>query len=44
VAALAIAVIATTLITSGGRSNWLDGSLLLATYLVLAVAFYYHPI
>jgi Ca2+:H+ antiporter len=44
VAALAIAVIATTLITSGGRSNWLDGSLLLATYLVLAVAFYYHPV
>jgi Ca2+:H+ antiporter len=44
VAALAIAVAATNLITAGGRSNWLDGSLLLATYLVLAVAFYYHPV
>jgi Ca2+:H+ antiporter len=43
VIALAIAVAVTNLITFGGRSNWLDGTLLLATYLILGVAFYYHP-
>jgi Ca2+:H+ antiporter len=43
VVAVAIAVAITNLITSSGRSNWLDGSLLLATYIVLGVAFYYHP-
>jgi Ca2+:H+ antiporter len=41
--ALAIAVTVTNLISFGGRSNWLDGTLLLATYVVLGVAFYYHP-
>ncbi len=43
VAAMAIAVSVTNLISSSGRSNWLDGALLLATYLLLGVAFYYHP-
>ena len=43
VIALAIAVMVTNIICFGGRSNWLDGILLLATYLILAVAFYYHP-
>jgi Ca2+:H+ antiporter len=43
VIALAIAVTVTNLISFSGRSNWLDGILLLATYLVLGVAFYYHP-
>ncbi|MBE9126060.1 MULTISPECIES: calcium/proton exchanger [unclassified Coleofasciculus] len=43
VIALAIAVAITNLISFGGRSNWLDGTLLLATYLILGVAFYYHP-
>jgi Ca2+:H+ antiporter len=43
VSALVIAVIVTNLISSGGRSNWLDGALLLATYFILGVAFYYHP-
>ncbi len=43
VVSIAIAVAITNLITSSGRSNWLDGSLLLATYIVLSVAFYYHP-
>jgi Ca2+:H+ antiporter len=43
VVALAIAVTVTNLISVGGRTNWLDGALLLATYIVLAVAFYYHP-
>jgi Ca2+:H+ antiporter len=43
VVALAIAVTVNNLISFGGRSNWLDGTLLLATYVVLGVAFYYHP-
>jgi Ca2+:H+ antiporter len=43
VIAIAIAVTVTNLISLGGRSNWLDGALLLATYIVLGVAFYYHP-
>jgi Ca2+:H+ antiporter len=43
VISLVIAVTVTNLITFGGRSNWLDGTLLLATYLILGVAFYYHP-
>lgn len=43
VIAIAIAVVVVNLISLGGRSNWLDGALLLATYLVLGVAFYYHP-
>lgn len=43
VAAMAIAVLVTNLVSFGGRSNWLDGTLLLATYVLLGVAFYYHP-
>lgn len=43
VVSLAIAVAITNVITSGGRSNWLDGTLLLAAYIILSVAFYYHP-
>jgi Ca2+:H+ antiporter len=43
VVALAIGVAVNNLVSSGGRSNWLDGALLLATYFLLGVAFYYHP-
>jgi Ca2+:H+ antiporter len=43
VAALVIAVVVANLIGFGGRSNWLDGTLLIATYFLLGVAFYYHP-
>jgi Ca2+:H+ antiporter len=43
VIALIIAVTVTNLICFGGRSNWLDGTLLLATYIILGIAFYYHP-
>ncbi len=43
VVSVAIAVAVTNLISFSGRSNWLDGTLLLATYTVLSVAFYYHP-
>ncbi len=40
---IAIAVTIVNLISLGGRSNWLDGTLLLATYIILGVAFFYHP-
>lgn len=43
VIALAIAVTVSNLISFSGRSNWLDGILLLSTYIILGVAFYYHP-
>ncbi|HEY9906034.1 MAG TPA: calcium/proton exchanger [Thermosynechococcaceae cyanobacterium] len=43
VVSIAIAVAVSNLISFGGRSNWLDGTLLLATYLVLGIAFYFHP-
>jgi Ca2+:H+ antiporter len=43
VVALAVAVTVTNLISFTGRSNWLDGTLLLATYVILGVAFFYHP-
>jgi Ca2+:H+ antiporter len=42
VIALVIAVTVCNLVSFGGRSNWLDGALLLATYVVLAIAFYFH--
>jgi Ca2+:H+ antiporter len=41
--AVAVAVTVTNLISFTGKSNWLDGILLLATYIILGVAFYYHP-
>jgi Ca2+:H+ antiporter len=41
--AVAIAVTVANLISLDGRSNWLEGTLLLATYIVLGAAFYFHP-
>ncbi len=43
VVAVTIAVIIANLISLDGRSNWLEGVLLLATYTVLGAAFYFHP-
>lgn len=43
VVAVAIAVAVANLISLDGRSNWLEGSLLLATYAILGAAFYFHP-
>jgi Ca2+:H+ antiporter len=43
VVAVAIAVIVTNFISLDGRSNWLEGGLLLATYIILGAAFYFHP-
>ncbi len=44
VVAIVAAVAIANLISLDGRSNWLEGVLLLATYAVLGAAFYYHPI
>lgn len=43
VVAVVIAVTVANLISLDGRSNWLEGTLLLATYIVLGAAFYFHP-
>lgn len=42
--AVAVAVLITNSISSDGRSNWLEGILLLATYVILGLAFYFHPV
>ena len=42
--AVAVAVFIANSISSDGRSNWLEGTLLLATYAVLGLAFYFHPV
>lgn len=44
VVAVAIAVITANLISLDGRSNWLEGMLLLATFAILGAAFYFHPV
>ena len=41
---VAVAVLITNSISSDGRSNWLEGTLLLATYAVIGLAFYFHPV
>lgn len=42
--AVAVAVLIANSISGDGQSNWLEGTLLLATYAVLGLAFYFHPI
>jgi len=41
--AVAVAVFLANSISSDGRSNWLEGILLLATYAIIALAFFFHP-
>ena len=41
--AVALAVAITGQIASDGKSNWLEGILLLAVYAVFAVVFYFMP-
>jgi Ca2+:H+ antiporter len=41
--AVAVAVLTANSVSSDGRSNWLEGVLLLATYVVLGLAFFFHP-
>ena len=43
VVAVTMAVVSLNSISSDGRSNWLEGVLLLITYAVLGIAFYFHP-
>lgn len=42
--AVVVAVLIANSISSDGRSNWLEGTLLLAAYAVLALAFYFYPV
>lgn len=41
--AVMVAVLIANSVSSDGRSNWLEGSLLLATYVVIGAAFFFHP-
>lgn len=43
VVAVAIAVLVANVMSLDGRSNWLEGGLLIATYIILGAAFYFHP-
>jgi len=38
-----LAVLIVNIIASDGKSNWLEGALLLGTYIVLGAAFLFHP-
>ncbi len=42
--AVAVSVLIANTISSDGKSNWLEGILLLAAYMVLGFAFYFHPV
>ena len=42
--AVAVAVLVANSISSDGRSNWLEGTLLMATYAILGFAFYFQPV
>ena len=42
--AVAVAVLIANSVSSDGRSDWLEGALLLATYVVLGLAFFFHPV
>jgi len=44
VVAVAVAVFIANSISSDGKSNWLEGTLLLATYVILGIAFFFHPV
>ena len=38
-----LAVLIVNIIASDGKSNWLEGAMLLGTYLVLGAAFLFYP-
>lgn len=42
--AVAVSVLIANSVSSDGRSDWLEGALLLAAYIVLGLAFYFHPL
>ena len=39
-----VAVLVANSISADGKSNWLEGTLLLATYTVIGLSFYFHPV
>jgi Ca2+:H+ antiporter len=41
--AVAVAVLIANSVSADGYSNWLEGTLLLAAYVVLGAAFFFHP-
>ena len=43
VLAVLAAALVVNLVAADGESNWFEGAMLLAVYLVLAIAFYYLP-
>lgn len=43
IVAIALSVVATSMVVADGESNWVEGLLLLAVYLILAMAFYFVP-
>jgi Ca2+:H+ antiporter len=43
VMAVGIAVAVVNMVAQDGESNWLEGALLVAVYVVLAIAFYFLP-
>ncbi|KAF8001310.1 hypothetical protein HF325_003811 [Metschnikowia pulcherrima] len=38
-----VSVFITNLVILDGESNWLEGAMLLSTYLIVALAFFYYP-
>ncbi len=42
--AVGVAVLIANSVSSDGQSNWLEGTLLLATYFVIGAAFFFHPV
>jgi Ca2+:H+ antiporter len=43
ITAIALSVLATSIVVSDGESNWVEGLQLLSVYLILALAFYFVP-
>ena len=41
--AVAVSILIANSISSDGNSNWLEGTLLLATYTIIGLAFFFHP-
>ena len=43
IVAITLSVLATSMVVADGESNWVEGLLLLAVYVILAMAFYFVP-
>jgi Ca2+:H+ antiporter len=43
IVAITLSVLATSIVVADGESNWVEGLLLLAVYLILGMAFYFVP-